>query len=524
MGPFSQDVERAGDECWVPLGVVERWGWEAQTSGSEVDLRIDGRRVRVPLRQSSGPARIPLRDCLDQLGADGRWSADGKTLTVCGTIRAIEFTSTSIELVSTLPMAPKTMVLDSPERYVVDLHGARLPEGKPPHTEDGVRVGQYSPNVVRIVFDRAVPGKVAGPSPKPGRFVSVQLPWAVAGSTPEVDTENPSTLASEPPDPASTPGGTTPTETPAAPKGALLGRPTIETPNPSEWLIRIPTEGSLLAPPSGRYEDPTRITILLTGARVPDQWTLPENGFVLSSVIEATQPGMLRISMELSQPMGFMLGATPGREVRLRFLKPKSADGKLAGKTIVVDAGHGGTDSGARAPDGSMQEKNLTLSISRLVADALAKEGAAVILTRSDDTRVPLKERSDIANRSRADLFVSIHINSNRVANSRSGVTTYYHRNEPMGVLLAECLRRELAKVSGLPDLGTASDTRVYASGFAVLRNSTMPAVLLELGFINHAGDRKRISTKDFQNKVSEAVSKGLKVYLGDAKTIRPEP
>ncbi|MCA1995860.1 MAG: N-acetylmuramoyl-L-alanine amidase, partial [Armatimonadetes bacterium] len=71
---------------------------------------------------------------------------------------------------------------------------------------------------------------------------------------------------------------------------------------------------------------------------------------------------------------------------------------------------------------------------------------------------------------------------------------------------------------SGLPNLGTWSDGKIYASGFAVLRYAKMPAVLLELGFINHATDLRRIRTDDFRKRVASAVVEGLKVFLGDGQ------
>jgi N-acetylmuramoyl-L-alanine amidase len=94
----------------------------------------------------------------------------------------------------------------------------------------------------------------------------------------------------------------------------------------------------------------------------------------------------------------------------------------------------------------------------------------------------------------------------------------FHHKQEPLGKLLAECISREVAKVSELPNMGVISDGRIYNSGFAVLRNSTMPGVLCELGFINHNKDRRRMVTADFQKKVAEAIVRGIQIYLGERK------
>jgi len=206
------------------------------------------------------------------------------------------------------------------------------------------------------------------------------------------------------------------------------------------------------------------------------------------------------------------------RGIELMLTKPSSGGG-LAGKTIVVDAGHGGQDSGTHSPDHQVMEKTLTLLIAKCLADDLAEAGATVIMTRKTDVFIPLKERPAIANRNNADLFVSIHINSNMSANSRSGTTTYYHGHNPMGELLAQCVEHEIVRVSGLPGLGAASDLSVYkSSGFAVLRYSQMPAILVETGYLNCDLDRNKMCTPDFQVGVARAILKGLKVFFGDAK------
>ncbi|HQU17741.1 MAG TPA: N-acetylmuramoyl-L-alanine amidase [Fimbriimonadaceae bacterium] len=185
---------------------------------------------------------------------------------------------------------------------------------------------------------------------------------------------------------------------------------------------------------------------------------------------------------------------------------------------MVVDAGHGGHDTGARSPDKKLNEKDLALAIANLTAKRLSEQGATVVLTRKGDQFIALKERSEIANRNCAHFFLSVHINSNQVANSSTGGITFYHQQDPVGMLLADCIQGEIAKVSGLPNLGTWSDRRIYETGFAVLRYAKMPAVLIEMGFINNSKDRARMSTADFKEKVAGAIVQGLRAYLGDGK------
>ncbi|MBV6489996.1 MAG: N-acetylmuramoyl-L-alanine amidase LytC [Fimbriimonadaceae bacterium] len=215
--------------------------------------------------------------------------------------------------------------------------------------------------------------------------------------------------------------------------------------------------------------------------------------------------------------MGLQLAHEPDG-IHLTLIKPNVGDGKLAGKVVVVDAGHGGHDTGARSPDKKLNEKDLALAIASVTAKRLSEQGATVVLTRKGDQFIALKERSEIANRNGAHFFLSVHINSNQVANSSTGGITFYHQQDPVGMLLADCIQGEIAKVSGLPNLGTWSDRRIYETGFAVLRYAKMPAVLIEMGFINNAKDRARMSTADFKEKVAGAIVQGLRAYLGDGK------
>jgi len=212
--------------------------------------------------------------------------------------------------------------------------------------------------------------------------------------------------------------------------------------------------------------------------------------------------------------------ASTGKSLEIILEKP--AGGRLQGRVITVDPGHGGKDSGARSPNRDIYEKELTLLIATELSDYLRAQGATVIMTRTDDTYIPLTDRADMANNNNSDFFISIHINSNVVNNSRSGTTTYYHGHEEMAHVLAECVQAEIVKVSGLPSLGVASDLSRYETGFSVLRNSRMPAILVETGFLNNTTDRAEMVTREFQKRVARAIVKGIQDYLGDAQTKTP--
>jgi N-acetylmuramoyl-L-alanine amidase len=150
----------------------------------------------------------------------------------------------------------------------------------------------------------------------------------------------------------------------------------------------------------------------------------------------------------------------------------------------------------------------------------LEQYGARVVVTRDSDVDVPLYDRPKLAITIGADLFISIHNDSTPHLNSASGTTTYYHAADPSSRALAVCVQDAVRAVTGLPSKGALSDSVLYASGLAVLRNSTMPAVLCEVAYINNSGDRSRLVDPAFQERVAQAMCDGLRSYVEG----RPSP
>ncbi|MEQ1936523.1 MAG: N-acetylmuramoyl-L-alanine amidase, partial [Fimbriimonadaceae bacterium] len=280
--------------------------------------------------------------------------------------------------------------------------------------------------------------------------------------------------------------------------------------------LSIPLTGALPSPPRYRRVDATTFELFFPrGSYIAPPQPLG------SPSVTAFEPEQLseglRLTVRLARPMGVEYSVS-ANAITLGLYKPKVGNGKLAGKVIVLDAGHGGHDSGARSTDKATLEKDVTLKVVLQTAKELLSEGATVIMTRKTDVFIPLGERAEIANRNAADLFISVHINSNKTANSTSGSISFYHKGNKPGEVLAICMQEEMKKASQIPSIGVWSDGRIYESGFAVLRLSKMPGVLLELGFVNHEKDRNILRTTAFQSDVSKAIVKGIKVYLGDEK------
>jgi N-acetylmuramoyl-L-alanine amidase len=186
----------------------------------------------------------------------------------------------------------------------------------------------------------------------------------------------------------------------------------------------------------------------------------------------------------------------------------------LKGKTICIDPGHGGTDSGAIGIDS--QEKNITLAISQKVAKLLNQAGANVVMTRTTDVDVyapndgaveELQARCNIANAANADVFVCIHIDSYSTDDAR-GVTAYYNSKTAHDYGLAKYLHDQNMEATNFPDRG------VRTANFYVLLHTNMPATLLELGFISNPAEEDALNTATQQQNFAESIVKGLADYF----------
>jgi N-acetylmuramoyl-L-alanine amidase len=222
-------------------------------------------------------------------------------------------------------------------------------------------------------------------------------------------------------------------------------------------------------------------------------------------------------------------------------------------KTIVIDAGHGGHDPGCNG--GDSKEKNVTLSIAlklgKLIKDSL--DDVKVIYTRDDDTFVELYERSAIANRNNADIFISIHCNANKNKDAYGTETYAMGLHKTTGWL--DVAKRENASILQESDyeknydgfdptspeahimfslyqnayldqsLVLASKVEdqfrehnrvsrgVKQAGFLVLWKTTMPSILIETGFLSNASERKVLSTESGQKEVALSIFKAVKQY-----------
>lgn len=215
---------------------------------------------------------------------------------------------------------------------------------------------------------------------------------------------------------------------------------------------------------------------------------------------------------------------------------------------IVVDAGHGGHDTGTVGPHG-LEEKDLVLDVALRLGKLLQKKmGAEVVYTRNDDTFIPLETRTAIANQNQADLFISVHANSSPDPSAR-GVETYYlnftSSTEALEVAAREnavseksihelqdlvkkiALKEKIeesrefatdvqgALSSGLSTRSSKMRSRgVKKAPFIVLIGANMPSILAEISFVSNPGDERKLQTSDYRQKIAESLYRGIAKYV----------
>ena len=316
------------------------------------------------------------------------------------------------------------------------------------------------------------------------------------------------------------------------------------------------------APLAHRIEasGPTEARVRLAGLGGAPQVEDVRDGYVGEIRFERAGPdGLLRVSFEgaagtirtstLADPPRLVLDFTrPVEPAAPR--EPREALTPL--RTIVLDAGHGGHDSGASGPTG-LQEKELVLDVTRRVKKLVEDQlGLKVLLTRDADFFVALRDRTSFANRERADLFVSIHANAHRQA-ATDGVETYFLSSEATDsaarqVAAAENGVVQLERPNGrggnrmdvvkaiLWDLAQSefqmeserlaeivndsiirtlriANRGVKQAGFYVLGGAAMPAILVEIGFVTNPREERRLKETRYREEIARAILTGLAEY-----------
>jgi N-acetylmuramoyl-L-alanine amidase len=308
------------------------------------------------------------------------------------------------------------------------------------------------------------------------------------------------------------------------------------TPDPGR--IKVTCEAAIAADPaSGSFDD-----AILKGFA-------PEGDHALTFVPGA---GYARVdTFELKNPTRLVLDFSGTRASAGKAVPPPVPAKALP--VIVIDPGHGGVETGAVGPSG-LQEKDLTLDLARRLKALLSRQGVTVVLTRDDDRILPLDERTAIANHNRAILFISLHLNASK-RKTAVGAETYYLSTSATDAeartlaglenkaytppdaaaaatpaegapdhglelilwdlaqnsfiaessRLAEAVQTELNTMTGVRDRG------VRQAPFRVLMGATMPAILVEAGFISNPEEEARFKDDSYKDKIAEAIARAVR-------------
>jgi N-acetylmuramoyl-L-alanine amidase len=391
-------------------------------------------------------------------------------------------------------------LLPNPYRLIVDIHGKNAPNT------------QVAANVPTGAIAGATDGTGAAPA-KPPAGPRAETARA---ATPTKSESAPTTTAFKNAGGELKPATTSESKASTAAAGAVTTSDKSKT-DPSNTMVAKAT-----TPPRTQPSDaPTAVTVVPEKKSSGSKKTAKNNAGDVQSVHVAapTSDG----DRSLIRALGLKIG------------------------TIVIDAGHGGHDTGTIGPNGLL-EKDLVLDVALRLGKLLeSRLGADVIYTRDDDTFIPLETRTAIANEHRADMFISVHANSSRNASAR-GVETYYLNFTTNADALEVAARenavseksvyelqdlvkkitlkdkieesRELAGdvqqslYAGLSPKNPALHNRgVKKAPFVVLIGANMPSILAEISFVSNPTDEKKLQTPEYRQKIAESLYKGIAKY-----------
>lgn len=362
----------------------------------------------------------------------------------------------------------------------------------------------------------------------PLRFVSsqlgLQINWANAQKTVYLFTQGHPASGQTGSKPGTSVGGSTPVTTPVKSPGTPVTTPVapsaeLKAISFSDNRLMISTDKKTAVKDSV-LTGPNRILVELSNTKLGDSLgrnlAAGEIGTISASnannvsqiryFVPKASPNSVQVVIDLKSANTYKM-STEGTSVFVALDKvtvPTTNVGSGGKKVIVLDAGHGNHDPGAVG--NGIREKDINLGLALKVEAILKKNPKIdVVMTRSGDTFLELKERVRVAQNVKADVFISIHNNSGSA--SANGTETYYQRANSKS--LATTLHKHILAATGF------KDRKVQYGNYHVIRETTMPAALLEIGFISSAAEAAQLKTEAFQQRVAEAIAKGLFEYLG---------
>ncbi|MGI6165372.1 MAG: N-acetylmuramoyl-L-alanine amidase, partial [Limnochordia bacterium] len=397
--------------------------------------------------------------------------SEGFVQNVTGALFDRESSNARVAVATTGQVSTRISSLKDPLRLVIDLEPAvlvtpfqQLEIGD--EAVRGLRLSQYTQDVVRIVLDLAYPlAAVAREWDAATGILPIDLYYRLASLDMSVNEHGVEVIAS--------------CSGPMEPSSHLLKEP-------ARFFVDVP--GTV---PMPGLESSFNPCPPITGVRIAEHL-----------------PGQTRLVFDLDYPI--LPAVTRPDASTLSMVFPTRP---VAGKTVTIDPGHGGYAPGAIGPSGAY-EKDVVLAISQILEQMLTTSGANVILTRASDINPTWAARIQSAQQDQTDLFISIHANG-AIRQQAEGTETFYQTGRDDGRKLAMAVHSELVKTINRIDRG------VKARGdLLVLRQAEVPAILVEVAFITHPEEEKLLKDPDFQKQAALGIFLGINQYFGGQRGI----
>lgn len=483
------DVDQAAGQHWLSISEIKLLGFNPVQNNALLQVSTGARTVSVPLQTVHSKTSVSLEAACEQLDLQLVTDQASKTLTILPRLEVVRYLAGHLILDASANLTTTASASSDGTSLLVTINGAVLSPDVVTNLNPGISVVQKDDDTVQFAITGRFPAKAKVTTKQP--------------SASHVDI-NVGGLQFE---------GSAPVPALGTAPASLTIR---ELPS-KEVDLTIPLTHRLSECPivarNGSHVSVTLPGIRLTLDGLDSTASNLVRGFSLKAEGVNTH-----IEFDTPRPMGFIAGFND-RQFSIRLFQrltdnPPAGSLPLLDRLIVVDPGHGGKDSGAVNSRVGIKEKTLTLQISTRLAETLAKQGAAILMTRMDDSYPTLSDRTHIANTNKSDLFLCVHINETN--NSKTtGSITFCHPGSAASMDLAESIEDQFSALKQIPTIGVWYDTKIYRKvGFFVLRNTDMPAVLMELGFISNANDVKALMQPDFQAKIAIAIANGVEGYF----------
>lgn len=359
--------------------------------------------------------------------------------------------------------------MKQPDRMVIDLDGATLAGSSLPLPGDGiwvkkVRMSQFDAKTVRVVLDLADQGlcfvKTARDNPNLIEIRAVQTVTQI----------------------------------------------NLTQSDPETWELAVEADGELaekIQKLSGGASAPDKLRIDLAFARPAPGLRGPtiRNPLLQGIALATPDESTVRLDLNLTKFVDYRVVFSPDRRrmaIRLRR-------SRLVDKVMVLDPGHGGVDPGGIGRQGT-REKDVNLEVALRLKALLEDAGAGVVLTRRDDSYIGLYERPFDANNLFADMFISIHSNIHSNLSVR-GTEVYYYAAHSADKILAQYVADRMHECTGLVKLG------VKTNDFVVIRETQMPGILVELGYLSNYQEETLLNSPEFQDTAAQGIFQGVRDY-----------